>query len=89
LLYAAKIAAARLYTPKHELAAVIAAIKAEEQAALNALRQRKDFEIAGKRKRRFAWVFAALGVTRRNMTVVRSHRPRRIRLRGRVPQPRR
>jgi hypothetical protein len=89
LLYAAKIAAAHLHAPKHELAALIAAIKAEESAALNALRQRKEFDIERKRRKRFAWVFAARGVTRRNTVVISSHRPGRTRRRGRIAQPRR
>ena len=36
-LYAAKIAGARLYADRHQLAAIIAALRSEERAALNAL----------------------------------------------------
>jgi len=65
LFYAAKIAAAQLYAPKHLVAAIIAAIRAEERAAASALRERHRFEAERKRRRRSAWVSAARETTRR------------------------
>jgi hypothetical protein len=50
-LYAAKIAAARLYARPDELAAIIAALRAEEQAALDALNVRRIVEV----KHRQGW----------------------------------
>jgi hypothetical protein len=58
MLYASKIAAARLYAPKHELDAIIAAIRAEEKAALAALREREQIRINRQRQNRIAWQFA-------------------------------
>jgi hypothetical protein len=45
LLFGSKIAAAQLYSPKDQLAAIINALKAEERAALNSLRERETTEI--------------------------------------------
>jgi hypothetical protein len=65
MLYAAKITAARLYAPKHELAAIVAAIRAEEKAALGALKERREFEAQAKRKKRLGWRFATRAATGR------------------------
>jgi hypothetical protein len=64
-LYAAKIAAARLYAPKHELAAIVAAIRAEEEAALRALKERREFEKQANQRKRLGWRFATRAVTDR------------------------
>lgn len=66
MLYAAKIAAARLFAPKHELDAILAALRAEQRAALCALREREQVKAQARRIKRFAWRFAAQGVTRGN-----------------------
>ena len=72
-LYAAKIAAAQLFASKDQLAAIIEALRAEERAALSALRERHQSEAERKRRVRLAWVFAARGATRRRQF----DRPRR------------
>jgi hypothetical protein len=64
MLYAAKIAAARLFAPKHELDAILAALRAEQRAALSALREREQVKAEARRMKKFAWRFAARGVTR-------------------------
>ena len=58
LLYAAKIAAAQLHASKHELAAILAALRAEERAALRALREMQQSKAKIKRQKRLAWRFA-------------------------------
>jgi hypothetical protein len=87
MLYAAKIAAARLYAPEHELAAIIAAIRAEEKAALAALREHEQIRIKRQRQIRMAWQFAGrTSVSRhsgRDPSRPREHR--RIRRREKNP----
>jgi hypothetical protein len=86
MLYAAKIAAARLFAPKHELDAILAALRAEQRSALSALREREQVKAEARRMKRFAWRFAARQVTRSN-TANDPNRPRsqrrRIRRRDR------
>jgi hypothetical protein len=89
MLYAAKIAAARLYAPKHELAAIEAAIRAEEKAALRALKERRDIEAQARRKTKLAWKIATAPVTHRNSRSMNPRRPLRLRGRFRTPQPQR
>jgi hypothetical protein len=62
MLYAAKIAAAQLNAPKHELEAMLAALRAEERAALKALEEREHLKARDRRLRRLDWTFAASGV---------------------------
>jgi hypothetical protein len=57
-LYAAKIAAARLYAPKHELAAIEATIRAEERAALRVLREQEQTKAQRRRFNPLAWKLA-------------------------------
>jgi hypothetical protein len=57
------MAAAELYAPKHERAAIVAALKSEERAALKSLRERRQLETAQKRKHRLVWGIAARKVT--------------------------
>jgi hypothetical protein len=59
LLYAAKIAAARLYASKDHVEAIIAALRAEERAALEALRMREQSMRQARRRTRLAFTFAA------------------------------
>jgi hypothetical protein len=59
LLYAAKIAAARLYTAPDELEAVLASLKSEEHAALNALREREHIQNRKRRTQRLGWRLGA------------------------------
>ena len=56
LLYASKIAAAQLYARKDELAAIIAVLRAEERAALNALRDKERAEHS-RRRNPLTWQF--------------------------------
>jgi hypothetical protein len=63
LLYAAKIAAAQLYAPKNELAAILAALRAEQQAALRASREVEQAKAKTRRQDRFAWLFATRVIT--------------------------
>jgi hypothetical protein len=65
MLFAAKIAAAQLYAPKYELSAILAALRAEERATLQALRDQEWMKAAARRTRRLAWGFAARSVARR------------------------
>jgi hypothetical protein len=58
LIYQTKIAAAFLLAPKHQVMALVAALKAEESAALLALRNQAASEDAAKRRNRLAWVMA-------------------------------
>jgi hypothetical protein len=53
-LYAAKIAAVYLYATKHEVNAMVAAVRSEERAALNALRERQAKEFSHHHSRRVA-----------------------------------
>src|SRR5258707_15789529 len=73
LFYAAKIAAAQLYARKDELAAIIAALKAEERAAFGALREHQRMRSRQHRHRMLALAIAAREVTRK----FRSRRQRR------------
>lgn len=77
LLYAAKIAAARLYASRDELDAILAALRYEERAALSALRAREQIKIQQRRKMRMGWSFAAQGAARQR----RSDTPDRPRTR--------
>lgn len=65
LLFGSKIAAAQLYSPKDQLAAIISALKAEERAALNSLREREAVEIERQKQKRLlqGYRMAARGVT--------------------------
>ena|ERR1700722_17609837 len=58
-LFAAKIAAAYLYAPKHDVAALIASLRAEEAAAVNALRRQRTV----RRRVTPKWAAAAKTVT--------------------------
>jgi hypothetical protein len=89
LFYAAKIAAAELHAPRHELTAIIAAIRAEQKSALNALKERRDFEAQAKRRTKLAWRIATAPVMRRKARPMNPRRPRRLRGRFRTPQPQR
>jgi len=73
LLYAAKIAAAQLYAPKHELAAILAALRVEQRAALRASREIEQAKAKTRRRNTFAWRFA----TRVIAPVTRRANPRR------------
>jgi hypothetical protein len=66
MLYAAKIAAARLYAPEHEFAAIVAAMRAEERAALAALRDRQQMTNEARRRKKLGWRFASHLITRNN-----------------------
>jgi hypothetical protein len=74
MLYAAKIAAARLYAPEHELDAIIAAIRAEEKEALRALKEREKMKAEGRWQKRLAWRFAERAANR-NGTSTKPPRP--------------
>src|SRR5947209_17104012 len=58
LFYASKIAAAQISAPKQQLAAIIAAIRAEEKSALSALKARRAFMARARRQKKFAWRIA-------------------------------
>jgi hypothetical protein len=73
LLYAAKIAAAQLYASKHEVAAIIAALRAEQRAVLRALREVEQAKAKTRRQKRFAWLFA----TRVIAPTTKTAKPRR------------
>jgi hypothetical protein len=89
LFYAAKIAAAELHAPRHELAAIVAAIRAEEKSALSALKESRDFEAQAKRRTKLAWKIATAPINDRKTHSVKPRRPRRLRGRFRAPQPQR
>ncbi len=80
LLYAAKLAAARLYAPRHQLQAITQALKAEEQAALRALREEEHYRRQRRRLKKLAWGFSARSVSGRPPTA-RGKRPKFGRLR--------
>jgi hypothetical protein len=61
-LYAAKIAAVRLYARNEEIEAIIAALRAEEQAALEALRVRHRKTIKSRKR-----IGSALQMAKRDM----------------------
>jgi hypothetical protein len=88
LLYAAKIAAAQLYSPKDQLAAIVNALKAEERAALNSLREREAVENERQKRAHLLQVYgmAARGVTSRSRPGVRPMQPAKKELRNRTPQ---
>jgi hypothetical protein len=88
LLYAAKIAAAQLYSPKDQLAAIVNALKAEERAALSALREREAVENERQKRTRLlqAYGLAARGVTSRSRPGVRPMQPAKKELRNQTPQ---
>jgi hypothetical protein len=86
LLYAAKIAAARLYASRDELDAILAALQSEERAALDALREREQIKIQQRRQNRIAWNFAAPGVARRNRSKAPDRPRTRLRRRKRDRQ---
>jgi hypothetical protein len=73
LLYASKIAAAQLHAPKHELAAILAALRAEQRAALRALREVEQAKAKTRRQKRFAWLFATRVIT----STTKTAKPRR------------
>jgi hypothetical protein len=86
MLYAAKIAAARLYAPVHELDAILAAIRAEEKAALAVLREREHIRINRQRQNRMAWRFAkGASGPRSGPDPGRPHGRRRVRRRDKNP----
>jgi hypothetical protein len=58
LHFASKMAAAELYASKTELHAILAALRAEQRAALIALREREQIRISRQRQIRMAWQFA-------------------------------
>jgi hypothetical protein len=58
LNFASKIAAAELYASKDALDAILAALRAEEQAALGALREREHIRIRQQTLVRIAWRIA-------------------------------
>jgi hypothetical protein len=91
LLFGSKIAAAQLYSPKDQLAAIISALKAEERAALNSLRDREVVEIEKQTRRRLllAYRVAARHVTGRALSAGKPNKPFRKReLPDRSPKPR-
>jgi hypothetical protein len=79
MLYAAKIAAARLYARKEDIDAIVAALRAEEKAALRALKERREFAVQAKRRNKFAWNIAKALVARRKSSSINPRRPRRWR----------
>lgn len=84
MLFAAKLAAAQLYAPKHELDAMLAALRAEQEAALKALEEREHIKAQERRLKRFAWTFAARNLVRgRKSGNPDRPRPRRLRHRKR------
>lgn len=86
LLYASKIAAAQLYARKNEVAVIIAALKAEERAALQTLREREQAERASRRKP-LTWQFriaARAALKRGTKNAPRPFR-RRIKIRAAAP----
>jgi hypothetical protein len=89
LFYAAKIAAAQISAPKLQLAAIIAAIRAEERSALTALKERRAPMTQARRQKRFAWHFAARAVSQKARVQGTARRPRRTHFRGRTHHPRR
>jgi hypothetical protein len=92
LLFGSKIAAAQLYSPKDQLAAIISALKAEERAALNSLRDREEVEIEKQTRRRLllAYRVVARHVAERALSVGKPSKPFRKReLPDRSPKPRR
>jgi hypothetical protein len=87
MLYAAKIAAAELYAPEHLRAAIIAALRAEQRAALRALREAEQIRINHQRQNRMGWQFAKRTSSARR-TAPDPNRPqgrRRIRRRDKLP----
>jgi hypothetical protein len=70
-LFAAKIAAAFLYARKEDIAAIVAALRAEENAMVGALAKRT------KSRAQITWTKAAEAVTRER----RGHLPSRMRRR--------
>lgn len=83
MLYAAKIAAAELHAPKKELAAILAALRAEERATLNALREGEQMKAQRRRQVRLAWTFGKRGVDGRSKPndAIRPYRHHRVVLR--------
>jgi hypothetical protein len=63
--FAAKIAAAWLYAARHELAAIVAALKAEQREALRALREREQSQLGEHRRKKFFRSLAARQASRR------------------------
>jgi hypothetical protein len=86
LLYAAKIAAARLYASRDELDAILAALRGEERAALSALREREKIKIQQRRQQRMAWRLAARCVLRSNRSKAPDRPRTRVRRRRRDRQ---
>jgi hypothetical protein len=70
-LFAAKIAAAFLYARKEDIAAIVAALRAEETAMVGALATRM------KSRARFTWSKAAGAVTRKRGGHLPSRKQRR------------
>jgi Relaxase/Mobilisation nuclease domain len=92
LLFGSKIAAAQLYSPKDELAAIITALKSEEKAALNSLREREALEVERwtRRSLLLGWGSAARHVTGRAVSAGKPTTPPRKRgARDRSAKPRR
>jgi hypothetical protein len=75
LFYAVKIAAAQLYARKDEIAAIIAALKAEERAAFSALRERQQMQTQQHRHQMLALAIVAREVTRKFRSRRRHRRP--------------
>lgn len=92
LLFGSKIAAAQLYSPKDELAAIITALKSEEKAALNSLREREALEVERQTQRTLlpGYRSAARQVTGRAAAAGKPTKPSRKRdSRDRSAKPRR
>lgn len=73
------MAAAQLFAAKHELDAMIAALQAEQSAALKVLEEREHIKARQRRLKRLSWKFAARDVAYRP----KSDHPNRPRYRRR------
>jgi hypothetical protein len=87
LLYAARIAAARLLARKDEADAMVLALQMEEQAALAALQNVESAEIARRRRNSVSRRFQRAA---HDLTQTACHPPRRLRMlrpRQQTPRP--
>jgi hypothetical protein len=82
-----KIAAARLYANRHELAAIVAALRAEERAALSAAKAQAAAEAQARRKPRSRPSYAARGHGPQRPRRRRARNPRRRLCPATTPRP--